>query len=122
MEKDEEYNIKRDNLDFGHAGADYLIDKYGSIENIPKSVGANNEKLNPLEKTIDILKSTPVDLINFGNGKAFERVLKRVAKTGYVIKNSYGIPVNDFSIIDPPKNREIYISLMKELGFLNKNG
>ncbi|MCX6750821.1 MAG: hypothetical protein NTZ83_05165, partial [Candidatus Pacearchaeota archaeon] len=114
MVKDK-YNPDKDYS--GPSRADYLIRKHGSIENAPKLI---NKKANPLEKTLDILKNTPVDLINFGNGQVFNRVFKEIVKTGYVIKNSYGIPINDFSIIDAPKKRDIYISLMKEFNLLNK--
>ncbi|MEK6833592.1 MAG: hypothetical protein AABY32_06115 [Nanoarchaeota archaeon] len=114
MEKDE-YDPDKDYG--GHSRAEYIIKKYGSIENAPKLI---NKKASPLEKTLEILKTTSVDLVNFGNGYVFERVLKKIAKTGYVIKNSYGIPIEDFSRIDGPKKREIYINIMREFNLLNK--
>ena len=35
MEKDDEYDPETENLSLGHARADALLKKYGSIENIP---------------------------------------------------------------------------------------
>jgi hypothetical protein len=101
----------------GHSRAEYLIRKHGSIENAPKLI-KEGEKVKSLEKAVEILKGSHPDLINFGNGKEFERILKKIAKTGYIIKNSYDIPIKDFSIIDGPKKREMYLSLKKELGLL----
>ncbi len=117
MEKDE-CNSEADNLAIGHAKADYLIRKYGSIENVPKLINKEEGKANPLEKTLEILKETHPDLVNFGNGRVFERILKRIVKTGYIIKNGYGIPIKDFSKIDGPQKRNIYISLKKDFNLL----
>jgi hypothetical protein len=101
----------------GHTRADYLIKKFGSIENAPK-LRKRGEKPNPLEKTLEILKNSNPDLINFGNGKEFERILNKIIKTGYVIKNSYNFPIKDFSRLDGPQKRNIYISLKKEFNLL----
>ncbi len=92
--------------------ADNVILKYDSIENAPKLI---NKKTSPLEKTIEILKTTPVDLVNFGTGYVFERILNKIAKTGYIIENAEGVQIENFSRLDGPQKREIYLSLKRKL-------
>lgn len=115
-ERLEKYDVERDmngraGGDYGHRLADMLVEE-NEIENAPRRI---NKKVNPLEKTIRILKETNPDLVNFGNGIEFDRILRKIAKTGYEIKNSYGIQIKDFSRLDGPQKRELYLSLKRQI-------
>jgi len=92
--------------------ADQVIGKYGSIENMLKVI-KKDKKANSLEKALEILSQTnPKDIINFGNGRTFNGIFRKLKKAGYEVK--------DYSRMDGPQKWGYYISLMKEFDLLNK--
>lgn len=106
-ELEEKYDLDRDNLSYSHSRADY-IHKYCSKKSVKK-------KQSPLEV---LSETNPTELKNFGSGKIFDRIFKKLVNTGYVIKNSYGRPISDFSLLDGSQKWDIYINLMKEFDLL----
>ncbi|MFH1503122.1 MAG: hypothetical protein ABIE36_00490 [Candidatus Diapherotrites archaeon] len=111
MVKDE-YNPEADNLAVGHAKADYLIKRDGSIENVPKLI-KKDKKDNALEEAVKILSNTnPKALVNFRGGKVFDGIFRKLKKAGYDVK--------DTSRMDGPQKWGYYLYLMKEFDLLNK--
>ena len=94
MEKDDEYDLERDNLDYGHAQADYLLRKYGPSGKPPSINPKKSKEEKEIEKKNNLEKMTlfvsRADALHLDPNKLFDSFEGRQEKIN-LIRNYKGV-------------------------------